>query len=184
MSTRLVLLENSSETSLSRLLQTLGVHFEPQGSLEEVVCGDDINSKKSVLILSGQHLNVARALARTQSVSLAEVFGNFAAVLLCAWEGDRENVRCLAEWIQGKVEVTRFQGGAHCYAVKALGLVQPFSGLEFGPVKPESDFGVTVAGTSCPVETIVSIGEFFFFFRVMLPGTQLFFSCSTCIFGV
>ena len=185
MNTRLVLLEDSAEGSLSRLLQTLGVHFEPQASLEEAVCGDNINSnKKSVLILSGQHLNAARALARTRSVSLAQVFGNFAAVLLCAWEGKTENIRCLAEWIGGKVEVTRFQGDAHCYAVKALALAKPFSGLEFGPVKSESDFGLTVAGTSCPVETIVSIGELSFFFRAMLPGTQLFVSCSSCIFDV
>ena len=143
MSTRLVLLENSSETSLSRLLQTLGAHFEPQASLEEAVCVDSINSnKKSVLILSGQHLNAAGALARTRSVSLAQVFGNFAAVLLCAWDCDTENVRCLAEWIGGKVEVTRFQGDAHCYAVKPLALAKPFSGIEFGPVKAESDFGL------------------------------------------
>ncbi len=82
------------------------------------------------------------------------------------------------------MEVTRFQGDAHCYAVEALALAKPFSGLEFGPVKAESDFGLTVAGTSCPVETIVSIGELSFFFRAMLPGTQLFVSCSSCIFDV
>jgi hypothetical protein len=176
MNARLVLLEDSAERSLSRLLQELGVHFEPQASLQEVFLGDNTNSnsnKKNVLILSGQHLNAARALARTRSVSLAQIFGNFAAVLLCAWECDTENVRCLEEWIGGKVEVTRFQGDAHCYAVKALALAKPFSGLEFGPVKAESDFGLTVAGTSCPVETIVSIGELSFFFRAMLPGTAL-----------
>src|SRR5204863_9346710 len=91
MSMRLVLLEDSAERSLSRLLQTLGVHFELQASLEEALCGDNINSsKKRVLILSGRHLNAARALARTRSVSLAQVFGNFAAVLLCAWRVRRE----------------------------------------------------------------------------------------------
>ena len=61
MSTRLVLLEDSAEGSLSRLLQELGVHFEAQASLQEVFSGDNINSKKNVLILSGQHLNAARA---------------------------------------------------------------------------------------------------------------------------
>ena len=142
MNTRLVLLEDSAEGSLSRLLQMLGVHFEPKASLEEAVYGGNINSnKKSVLILSGQHLNAARALARTRSVSLAQLFGNFAAVLLCAWEGKTENIRCLAEWIGGKVEVTRFQGDAHCYAVKALALAKPFSGLEFGPVKQRAISG-------------------------------------------
>src|SRR5437763_14614947 len=142
MSTRLVLLENSSETSLSRLLQTLGAHFKPQASLEEALCGDNVNSnKKRVLILSGQHLNAARALARTRSVSLAQVFGNFAAVLLCAWEGKTENIRCLAEGIGGKVEVTRFRGDAHCYAVKDQGLAKPVSGLKFGPVKAQGAFG-------------------------------------------
>jgi len=136
------------------------------------------------LILSGQHLNAARALARTRSVSLAQVFGNFAAVLLCAWEGKTENIRCLAEWIGGKVEVTRFQGDAHCYAVKPLALAKPFSGLKFGPIKTDSDFGLALAGTGCPVETIVSIGELSFFFRAMLPGTQLFVNCSSAIFDV
>jgi len=72
MSTRLVLLEDSGERSLSRLLQELGVHFEPRVSLQEVFSDDNANSnKKNVLILSGQHLNAARALARTRSVSLA-----------------------------------------------------------------------------------------------------------------
>src|SRR5215470_6737810 len=185
MSTRLVLLEDSAERSLSRLLQELGVHFEAQASLEEVFSGDNTNSnKKNVLILSGQHLNAARALARSRSVSLAQLFGNFTAVLLCAWEGERENIRCLSEWIGGKVEVTRFQGDAHCYAVKPLALAKPFSGLKFGPVKTDSDFGLALAGTGCPVETIVSIGELSFFFRAMLPGTQLFVGCSSCIFDV
>src|SRR5215475_7375748 len=63
MSTRLVLLEDFAERSLSRLLQELGVHFEPQASLQEVFSGDNTNSnKKNVLILSGQHLNAAQAL--------------------------------------------------------------------------------------------------------------------------
>ena len=185
MSTRLVLLEDFAERSLSRLLQELGVHFEPQASLQEVFSGDNTNSnKKNVLILSGQHLNAARALARTRSVSLAQLFGNFTAVLLCAWEGETENIRCLSEWIGGKVEVTRFQGDAHCYAVKPLALAKPFSGLKFGPVKTDSDFGLALAGTGCPVETIVSIGELSFFFRAMLPGTQLFVNCSSAIFDV
>src|SRR6266496_5741760 len=111
MSTRLVLLKHSAYTSLSRLLQQLGVHFEVQASLQKVFSGDNTNSnsnKKNVLILSAQHLNAARALARTRSVSLAQLFGNFTAVLLCAWEGETENSRCLSEWIGGKVEVTRF----------------------------------------------------------------------------
>jgi len=185
MSTRLFLLEDSAERSLSRLLQELGVHFEPQASLQEVFSGDNTNSnKKNVLILSGRHLNAARALARTRSVSLAQLFGNFAAVLLCAWEGEPENIRCLSEWIGGKVEVTRFHGDAHCYAVKPLALAKPFSGLEFGPVKTHSDFGLALAGTGCPVETIVSIGELSLFFRAMLPGTQLFVNCSSAIFDV
>jgi hypothetical protein len=185
MSTRLFLLEDFAERSLSRLLQELGVHFEPQASLQEVFSGDNTNSnKKNVLILSGRHLNAARALARTRSVSLAQLFGNFTAVLLCAWEGEPENIRCLSEWIGGKVEVNRFQGDAHCYAVKPLALAKPFSGLEFGPVKTHSDFGLALAGTSCPVETIVSNGELSLFFRVMLPGTQLFVNCSSAIFDV
>ena len=185
MSTRLILLEDSAERSLSRILQELGVHFEPQASLQEVFSGDNTNAnKKNVLILSGQHLNAARALASSRSASLAQLFGNFAAVLLCAWEGETENIRCLSEWIGGKVEVTRFQGDAHCYAVKPLALAKPFSGLKFGPVKTDSDFGLALAGTGCPVETIVSIGELSFFFRAMLPGTQLFVSCSSAIFDV
>ena len=185
MSTHLVLLEDFAERSLSRLLQELGVHFEPQASLQEVFSSDNTNSnKKNVLILSGQHLNAARALARTRSVSLAQLFGNFTAILLCAWEGETENIRCLSEWIGGKVEVTRFQGDAHCYAVKPLALAKPFSGLKFGPVKTDSDFGLALAGTGCPVETIVSIGELSFFFRAMLPGTQLFVNCSSAIFDV
>ena len=62
MNTRLVLLEDSAEGSLSRLLQTLGVHFELQASLEDAVCGDNINSnKKSVLI---------RYWARVEAASL------------------------------------------------------------------------------------------------------------------
>src|SRR5262245_43125428 len=161
MSTRLVLLEDFAERFLSRLLQELGVHLEPQASLQEVFSRDNTNTnsnKKNVLILSGQHLNAARALARTRSVSLAQLFGNFTAILLCAWEAEPENIRCLSEWIGGKMEVTRFQGDAHCYAMKPLALAKPFSGLKFGLVKSDGDFGLTVAGTSCPVETIVSIG--------------------------
>ena len=185
MSMHLVLLEDFAERSLSRLLQELGVHFEPQASLQEVFSSENTNSnKKNVLILSGQHLNAARALARTRSVSLAQLFGNFTAILLCAWEGETENIRCLSEWIGGKVEVTRFQGDAHCYAVKPLALAKPFSGLKFGPVKTDSDFGLALAGTGCPVETIVGIGELSFFFRAMLPGTQLFVNCSSAIFDV
>jgi hypothetical protein len=185
MSTHLVLLEDFAERSLSRLLQELGVHFEPRASLQEVISSDNTNSnKKNVLILSGQHLNVARALARTRSVSLAQLFGNFTAILLCAWEGETENIRCLSEWIGGKVEVTRFQGDAHCYAVKPLAFAKPFSGLKFGSVKTDNDFGLALAGTGCPVETIVSIGELSFFFRAMLPGTQLFVNCSSAIFDV
>jgi hypothetical protein len=185
MNTHLVLLEDFAERSLSRLLQELGVNFESQASLQEVFSGDNTNSnKKNVLILSGQHLNAARALAQTRSVSLAQLFGNFTAILLCAWEGETENIRCLSEWIGGKVEVTRFQGDAHCYAVKPLALAKPFSGLKFGPVKTDSDFGLALADTGCPVETIVSIGEVSFFFRAMLPGTQLFVNCSSAIFDV
>jgi hypothetical protein len=185
MSTRLVLLEDFAERSLSRLLQELGVHFEPKTSLQEVFSSDNTTSnKKNVLILSGQHLNAARALARTRSVSLAQLFGNFTAILLCAWKGETENIRCLSEWIGSKVEVIRFQGDAHCYAVKPLALAKPFSGLKFGPVRTDSDFGLALAGTGCPVETIVSSGELSFFFRAMLPGTQLFVNCSSAIFDV
>jgi hypothetical protein len=90
----------------------------------------------------------------------------------------------LSEWIGGKVEVTRFQGDAHCYAVKPLALSKPFSGLKFGPVKTDSDLGLALTGTGYPVETIVSIGELSFFFRAMLPGTQLFVNCSSAIFEV
>ena len=52
MSMRLFLLEDSAEGSLSRLLQTLGVRFKPQATLEEAVCGDHVDSKKNALIPS------------------------------------------------------------------------------------------------------------------------------------
>ena len=184
-STRIVLLEDSSATALSRLLQTLGVSFERETSLEEALSIRSIGSSKAdVLILSGRHLRAARALAHARSVSLPQLFAEFAAVLLCAWNGEPDDVAALAEWIGGKIEVTRLQGEEHCYSVKPLALAKPFSGLRFGPIKSAADFGLTLSESSYPIEEIATIGGLSFFFRVTLPGTQLFVSCSSAVFDV
>ena len=185
MSTRLVLLEDSSATALSRLLQALGVSFERETRLEGALSSRRIGSGNAdVLILSGRHLGAARALAHARSVSLPQLFADFAAVLVCAWDGEPGDVAGLQEWIGGKLEVTRLEGEGHCYSVRPLALARPFSGLKFGPVKSASDFGLTLSESAYPIEEIVNIGGLSFFFRVMLPGTQLFVSCSSAVFDV
>jgi hypothetical protein len=185
MSARLVLVEDGSGTSLSRLLQTLGVDFERRASVEGALSSHNSSSGKgNVLILSGRHLGAARNLARARSASLVQLFADFEAVLICAWEAEPENVQVLAECIGGKIKVTRLQGDDHCYSVSPLALAKPFSGLKFGPVKSAADFGITLADASYPIENIVTIGQLAFFFRVMLPRTQLFVSCSSAVFDV
>jgi hypothetical protein len=55
MNTRLILLEDPAEGSLSRLLQTLGVHFKPEATLEDAVCGDNVDLLLGKPSLVGMH---------------------------------------------------------------------------------------------------------------------------------
>lgn len=99
-------------------------------------------------------------------------------------EGRVEAMDALSEWIGGEVKMCRHEGGEKKYSVRRLAIAGPFSGLEFGPTHPASDFGVKINGSTHPVETIVSIDHLEFFTRIELPTTQLFVCCSSAVFDV
>lgn len=183
--TRLVLLERDGDAPLIRLLKTLGVEFERCSSIDEALpvpglaAGDEV-----ALILSAEHLSAARAFARARSLTLAEFFSNFGQVLVFPWDPQADGADALSELIGGKVSVVPLQKADSCYSVKRSEIAGPFSGLVFGPANPVSDFGMTINDPSCPVETIVSIGQFGFFTRIDLPTTQLFVCCAGAVFEV
>ncbi|MBA3544058.1 MAG: hypothetical protein H0T83_06425 [Chthoniobacterales bacterium] len=166
-------------------MEALGVLFERVSSLDEALATQNRDEgDTAALILSEEQLIAARALAVERSLSLAELFAPYAQVLIYPCEGRVEAMEALSEWIGGQVEMWRHEGGEKKYSVRRLAIAGPFTGLEFGPTHPASDFGVKISGSAHPVETIVGIDHLEFFTRIDLPTTQLFVCCSSAVFDV
>ncbi|MBA3354025.1 MAG: hypothetical protein H0U23_16670 [Blastocatellia bacterium] len=185
MTVPLILLESAGSNQLARLLETLGVIFEPCSSVEEALADPDRSEGGNrALILSEEHLVAASLLARDRRLSLVQLFSGYARVLVYPLSGRVDAIEALSEWINGEIEIFSLHGSENDYSVSRLIAAGPFAGLEFGPANPNSDFALGIAKSAYPVETIVCIGKLDFFTRIDFPASQLFFCCSNAVFDV
>jgi hypothetical protein len=183
--TRLILLENESADLLRPLLESLGVLFERSLSVEHALNAVTLEpGTRTALILSEERLIEAQALARQRAVSIVQLLSGFQHVLVYPMRGSREGLSALGEWLDGKVEIHRFERPDVGYAVKHLTVSGPFSGLTFGPANTVTDFGCAITNVSHPVETIVEIGQFPLFAKISLATTELFVCATSAVFDV
>lgn len=180
-----LVLPQSDNSLLPRLLDALGAIFAAVGTFEEAVVRTRHGSDSSALILSEEQLVAGADLARTQGCGLGRLLAGYQRVLIYPFSGRAAGLRALGELVHARVEVAEAFPVDPSYTVSGSEeMCGPFTGLRCGSLDHATDRGLTVTDAECNVDFIVAVGDAGLVTRFSREGTEVFVISSRAVFDV
>src|SRR5262249_54720950 len=172
------------ETSVTRLLDALGVIFEKRSPACMFAFQGEPNS--TALMLSEEQFLHLRRVGLSCSRPVRDVLSRYSHVLLYPFQGTDQGLRALSECIDGRVEsAPPSDGSSPSYSITTnFPAAGPFAGLTVGPASRLRDRCLLIRDSPHPVQKIVTIADRGLLTLITLPTTQFFVASSTAVFDV
>ncbi len=176
------------DKNLKKLLDFMGLECDVF-SVEQFMTNKKelLNKKNLCLLASSETMNdVIRVFKETDN-SVIDLMNKLHSMLIYALAPSQSSYEVIKLLTEGVVSsVSQFEHNNYQYKVsdKFKDICGPFSGLSFGPINRDIDFGINVRGDVVFMEPLISIGERAFFIKIKKDNCNLFIVASKDILDI